>query len=194
MLAELLSWVQLKVIETCPFSSITETTQLYASFGDSYVTCTMLPVFLVAVGDDAVLTFFPTSIHSIIKGSLQCVLPLLLAGVFSAPGKHEQLAESLRKLLLEDNSMQNQPTKHTPDIVNAIRFICIYEEKHGMIFNIQWEMIVSSNASIKVNAAKLLKVIVPHIDAKVASTHVLPALVTLGSDQNLTVNSPFQIA
>lgn len=27
----------------------------------------------------------------------------------------------------------------------------------------------------------------PHIDAKVASTHVLPALVTLGSDQNLTV-------
>lgn len=27
----------------------------------------------------------------------------------------------------------------------------------------------------------------PHIDAKVASTHVLPALVTLGSDQNLNV-------
>jgi len=28
---------------------------------------------------------------------------------------------------------------------------------------------------------------VPCIDAKVASTHVLPALVTLGSDQNLNV-------
>jgi len=28
---------------------------------------------------------------------------------------------------------------------------------------------------------------VPYIDAKVASTHVLPALVTLGSDQNLNV-------
>lgn len=27
----------------------------------------------------------------------------------------------------------------------------------------------------------------PYIDAKVASTHVLPALVTLGSDQNLNV-------
>ncbi|KAL3032449.1 hypothetical protein AAZX31_02G084600 [Glycine max] len=254
MLAELLSWVHQKVIETCPFSSTTETTQavlstalleLYArgqvewgafewmhvecfpnliqlacllpqkednlrsriskfllsvseSFGDSYVTCIMLPVFLIAVGDDADLTFFPTSIHSRIKGlrprsavadrlSTMCVLPLLLAGVLSAPGKHEQLAEYLRKLLLEENSMQNQSTKHTPEIINAIRFICIYEENHGMIFNILWEMVVSSNASMKINAAKLLKVIVPHIDAKVASTHVLPALVTLGSDQNLTV-------
>lgn len=28
---------------------------------------------------------------------------------------------------------------------------------------------------------------VPYIDAKAASTHVLPALVTLGSDQNLNV-------
>lgn len=28
---------------------------------------------------------------------------------------------------------------------------------------------------------------VPYISVKVASTHVLPALITLGSDQNLTV-------
>jgi len=28
---------------------------------------------------------------------------------------------------------------------------------------------------------------VPYIDAKLASTHALPALVTLGSDQNLDV-------
>ncbi|KAK7394174.1 hypothetical protein VNO78_14695 [Psophocarpus tetragonolobus] len=254
MLAELLFWVHQKVIETCPFSSTTETTEavlstalleLYSrgqvdwdafewmhvecfpnliqlacllpqkednlrsqiskfllsvseSFGDSYTTCIMLPVFLIAVGDDADLTFFPTSIHSRIKGlrprsavadrlSTMCVLPLLLAGVLGAPGKHEELAEYLRKLLLEDNSMQTPSTKHTPEIINAIRFICIYEENHGMIFNILWEMVVSSNASMKINAAKLLKVIVPHIDAKVASTHVLPALVTLGSDQNLNV-------
>ncbi|XP_020218710.1 RAB11-binding protein RELCH [Cajanus cajan] len=254
MLAELLCMVHQKVIETCPFSSTTETTQaalstalleLYArgqvawdafewmhvecfpnliqlacllpqkednlrsriskfllsvseSFGDSYVRCIMLPVFLIAVGDDADLTFFPTSIHSKIKGlrprsavadrlSTMGVLPLLLAGVLSAPGKHDQLAEYLRKLLLEDNSMQKPSTKHTPEIINAIRFLCIHEENHAMIVNILWEMVVSSNASMKINAAKLLKVIVPYIDAKVASTHVLPALVTLGSDQNLNV-------
>ncbi|XP_061338315.1 uncharacterized protein LOC133285154 isoform X2 [Gastrolobium bilobum] len=254
MLVELLSLVHQKVIETCPFSSTTETTQgvlstalfeLYARgqvewdafewmhvecfpnliqlacllpqkednlrsriskfllsvserFGDSYVTCIMLPVFLLAVGDDANLTFFPTAIHSRIKGlsprsavadrlSTMCVLPLLLAGILSAPGKREQLAEYLRKLLLEDNYTENPSTKHTPEIIHAIRFICIYEENHGMIFNILWEMVVSSNVNMKINAAKLLRVIVPFIDAKVASTHVLPALVTLGSDQNLNV-------
>ncbi|WJX82614.1 hypothetical protein P8452_65349 [Trifolium repens] len=167
-------------------------------FGESYATCIMLPVFLTAVGDDADLTFFPTAIHSRIIGlrprsavadrlSAMCVLPLLLAGVLSAPGKHEQLAGYLRKLLLEDNSMENRSTKHTPEIINAIRFICTYEENHGMVFNILWEMVVSSNMSMKINAAHLLKVIVPYIDAKAASTHVLPALVTLGSDQNLNV-------
>ncbi|XP_058737574.1 uncharacterized protein LOC131609798 [Vicia villosa] len=167
-------------------------------FGESYVTCIMLPVFLIAVGDDADLTFFPTTIHSRIKGlkprsaiadrlSTMCVLPLLLAGVLSAPGKHGQLEGYLKKLLLEDSSMQNRSTKHTPEIINAIRFICTCEENHVMVFNILWEMVVSSNISMKINAAHLLKVIVPYIDAKAASTHVLPALVTLGSDQNLNV-------
>ncbi|MED6142983.1 hypothetical protein PIB30_002807 [Stylosanthes scabra] len=254
MLVELLPWVDQKVIETCPFSHTTETTQamlstslleMYAReqvewdafewmhiecfpnlvelacmlpqkednlrsrmskfllsvserFGDSYMTCIMLPVFLTAVGDKADLTYFPRSIRSRIEGlrprsgvvdrlSTMCVLPLLLAGVMGAPGKQDLLAEYLRKLLLEENHTENPPTKHTPEIINAIRFICIYEENHGLIFTILWEMVVSTSVNMKINAAKLLKVIVPYIDAKVASTHVLPALITLGSDQNLNV-------
>ncbi|XP_028785524.1 RAB11-binding protein RELCH isoform X2 [Neltuma alba] len=167
-------------------------------FGDSYLTCIMLPVFLIAVGDDADLTFFPSAIHSRIKGlrprsaiaerlSTMCVLPLLLAGVLGAPAKHEQLLEYLRKLLVEDTSKEHQSTRHIPEIIEAVRFLCIYEENHGMIINILWEMVVISNINMKISAAKLLKVIVPYIDAKVASTQVLPALVTLGSDQNLNV-------
>ncbi|CAK8533811.1 unnamed protein product [Lathyrus sativus] len=167
-------------------------------FGDTYVTCIMLPVFLTAVGDDADLTFFPSVIHSRIKGlrpkssvaerlSTSCVLPLLLAGVLGGPGKRKELIDYSRKLLLEDNSKENTSTKHTPEIINAIRFICIYEENQGMIFEILWEMVVSSNINMKVTAAKLLKVLVPHIDAKVVSIHALPALVTLGSEQDLDV-------
>lgn len=38
-------------------------------FGDSYLTHIMLPVFLVAVGDNADLTFFPSSVQSRIKGN-----------------------------------------------------------------------------------------------------------------------------
>lgn len=42
---------------------------LSEQFGDSYLTHIMLPVFLVAVGDNADLTFFPSSIQSRIKGN-----------------------------------------------------------------------------------------------------------------------------
>lgn len=52
-----------------------------------------------------------------------CVLPLLLAGLLGAPGKREQFAEYLRKLLLKDNFKENASTKNTPEIINAIRFI-----------------------------------------------------------------------
>ncbi|XVF20742.1 hypothetical protein REPUB_Repub12eG0029200 [Reevesia pubescens] len=254
MLAELLPYVHQKAIETCPFSSVSESNgtifsssllELYAGghvewaafewmhvdcfpgllqlacllpqkednlrnrttkfllavsecFGDSYLTHIMLPVFLVAVGDDADLTFFPPNIHSRIKGlrprtavaerlATLGILPLLLAGVLGSPVKREQLADYLRKLLVDGAMKENQSTTHNIDVVNAVRFLCTFEEHHGMIFNILWEMVVSSNMEMKIGAASILKVVVPYIDAKVASTHVLPALITLGSDQNLNV-------
>ncbi|KAK9272038.1 hypothetical protein L1049_002407 [Liquidambar formosana] len=254
MLAELVPFVHQRAIETCPFSSVSESTgtifsrsllELYAGghvewpafewmhidcfpdliqlacllpqkednlrnrttkfllavsqhFGDYYLTHMMLPIFLVAVGDSADLTFFPSSIHSRIKGlrpktavaerlATMCVLPLLLAGVLGVPSKHEQLAEYLRKILVQGTVKEGQSTKRISEIVDAVRFLCTFEEHHSMIFSILWEMVVSSNINMKISAANLLKVIVPYIDAKVASTHILPALVTLGSDQNLTV-------
>ncbi|KAG8659746.1 RAB11-binding protein RELCH homolog isoform X2 [Manihot esculenta] len=254
MLLELLPFVYQKAVESCPFSSLTESTdtvfstsslELYSKgdvdwaafqwmhidcfpdliqlacmlppkedhlrnkstkfllavserFGDSYLVHIMMPVFLVAVGDNADLTYFPTTIRSKIQGlrpktvvaerlATMCVLPLLLAGVLGAPSKHEGLAGYLRKLLVDSSLKENRSTKYNVDIIDAVRFLCTIEQHHGMIFNILWEMVVSSNIDMKVNAVHLLKVMVPHIDAKVVSTHVLPALVTLGSDQNLNV-------
>ncbi|XP_059640386.1 uncharacterized protein LOC132282661 isoform X2 [Cornus florida] len=254
LLAELLSFVHQKAIETCPFPAVSESVgtlfstsllELYAGgrvewpafewlhvdcfpdlihlvsllpqkednlrnrltkfllavserFGDYYLKHIMLPVFLEAVGDNADLTFFPSTIQSRIRGlrpksaiaerlSTICVLPLLLAGVLGSPSKHEQLTEYLRNLLVESTVQEGQPGKRNDEIFNSVRFLCTFEEHHTMIFNILWEMVVSSNINMKIGAASLLKVIVPYIDAKVASTHVLPALVTLGSDQNLNV-------
>ncbi|KAF1858899.1 hypothetical protein Lal_00043001 [Lupinus albus] len=45
------------------------------------------------------------------------------AGVLGAPGKSEQLSGYLRRLLLEDTSVENPITKHTHEIINAIHFI-----------------------------------------------------------------------
>ncbi|KAM6567234.1 hypothetical protein CsatA_026362 [Cannabis sativa] len=167
-------------------------------FGDSYLTHIMLPVFLIAVGGDGDLKFFPSAIHSQIRGlrprtavaerlATMCVLPLLLAGVLGASNMREKLAEYLKNLLVEGTTKEAQSMKCNAEIVDAVRFLCTFEEHHAMIFNILWEMVVSSHINMKICAAGLLKVIVPYVDAKVASTHILPALVTLGSDPNLNV-------
>ncbi|WOL17581.1 lisH domain and HEAT repeat-containing protein [Canna indica] len=170
-------------------------------FGEQYLTHIMLAVFLVAVGDtdSADLTFFPSTMKSRIKGlrpkpgiaqklSILCILPLLLSGVLGAPSSHKKLPDYLRKLLVQDNSNGSVWfIDHNAEVIDAVRFLCMFEEHHGVVFNILWEMVVSSNINMKTNAAVLLKVLVPYIDVKVASTHVLPALVTLGSDANINV-------
>ncbi|MBA0802921.1 hypothetical protein Gohar_013180, partial [Gossypium harknessii] len=190
ILADLLPHVHQKAIETCPFSSVSESNgpkfsssvlELYAGghvewpafewmhvdcfsgliqlscllpqkedslrnrttkfllavselFGESYSTHIMMPVFLVAVGDAADFTFFPPNIHSRIRGlkprtavaerlAVLGILPLLLAGVLGSPGKREQLADYLRKLLVEGAMKENQSITHNNDIVNAVRFL-----------------------------------------------------------------------
>ncbi|WMV16870.1 hypothetical protein MTR67_010255 [Solanum verrucosum] len=164
--------------------------------GEPYLTHIMLPVFLVAVGDDGDLSYFPATCQSRIRGlkpktavagrlATIGVLPLLLAGVLGSPRKHELLTEYLRNLLIQTSGQESQTVKR--EIFFSVRFLCTFDEHHNMIFNILWEMVVSSEINMKATAANLFKVIVPCIDAKVASTHVLPALVTLGSDQNLNV-------
>nr|XP_043616992.1 RAB11-binding protein RELCH isoform X2 [Erigeron canadensis] len=167
-------------------------------FGDEYLTHIMLPIFLVAVGDKADLACFPSTTKAKVKAlrpklavderiATLCVLPVLLAGVLGFSKKHEVLTEYLRNRLVQSAEQEVQPAMHGADVYNSVRFLCTYEDHHNLVFNILWEMVVSSNMDLKVNAAKLLKVIVPYIDAKVVSAHVLPALVTLGSEPNLHV-------
>ncbi|KAJ4808089.1 LisH domain and HEAT repeat-containing protein KIAA1468 [Rhynchospora pubera] len=170
-------------------------------YGKDYMEHIMLPVFLVAVGDgdSADFTFLPLAIQSRVKGlqpknmiserlATMCVLPLLLSGILGSPLTRDQLAAYLRKILVQSKTRDNPfSSYHTTEFIDAVRFLCTFEEHHGTIFSILWEMVVSSDPDLKANAAALLKALAPYIDAKVASTHVLPALVTLGSDQNLNV-------
>ncbi|RLN25257.1 hypothetical protein C2845_PM07G10940 [Panicum miliaceum] len=169
-------------------------------YGGDYLEHIMLPVFLVAAGDidSGDFTYFPLSIQQKIRGlrpktstaeklAIMCVFPLLLSGILGSPSSREQLEEYLRKVLIKNTKDGSFSMHHTTEIINAVRFLCLFVEHHGVIFNILWEMVVSSDTSLKINATALLKAVVPYVDVKVASTHILPALITLGSDQNLTV-------
>ncbi|KAK3160930.1 hypothetical protein QOZ80_1BG0068410 [Eleusine coracana subsp. coracana] len=169
-------------------------------YGKDYLEHIMLPVFLVAAGDmdSGDFTYFPLSIQSKVRGlrpktstseklAILCVLPLLLSGILGSPSSRQQLEEYLRKVLIQNTKDGSFSMHHTIEVINSVRFLCLFVEHHGVIFNILWEMVVNSDTNLKINAAALLKALVPFIDVKVASTHILPALVTLGSDQNLTV-------
>ncbi|KAG2597965.1 hypothetical protein PVAP13_5KG309600 [Panicum virgatum] len=169
-------------------------------YGKDYLEHIMLPVFLVAAGDidSGDFTYFPLSIQPKIRGlrpktstaeklAIMCVFPLLLSGILGSPTSRQQLEEYLRKVLIKNTKDGSFSMHHTTEIINAVRFLCLFVEHHGVIFNILWEMVVSSDTSLKINATALLKALVPYVDVKIASTHILPALITLGSDQNLTV-------
>ncbi|PKU83044.1 hypothetical protein MA16_Dca007715 [Dendrobium catenatum] len=170
-------------------------------FGDEYLSVIMLPVFLISVGDheSAILTYFPASFLPRVKGlqprnalakkiATTCVLPLLLSGILGAFSNHERLLDYLRKLLLLNTTKEGAWSANcSAEVIDAIRFACTFQEHHGTVFQIVWELVACSDESLKTSAANLLKVLVPYTDVKLASTHVLPALVTLGSDQNLNV-------
>lgn len=158
-----------------------------------------MPIFLTAVGDSANLTHFPASLISRVKAlkpktdiderlATQCVLPLLLAGVLGVSSMQEQLALYLRSLVLQHSAKHGALTPaHTPELIDAIRFLCTCEEQHSVIVGVLWELVVNTNPDVKISAASIMKVLVPYVNAKIATHDVLPALITLGSDPNLLV-------
>ncbi|CAD6231318.1 unnamed protein product [Miscanthus lutarioriparius] len=169
-------------------------------YGKDYLEHIMLPVFLVAAGDidSGDFTYFPLSTQPKVRGlwpktstaeklAIMCVFPLLLSGILGSPSNRQQLEEYLRKVLIQNTKDGSFSMHHTTEIINAVRFLCLFVEHHSVLFNILWEMVVSSDTCLKINAAALLRALVPYTDVKVASTHILPPLVTLGSDQNLKV-------
>ncbi|VAH60792.1 unnamed protein product [Triticum turgidum subsp. durum] len=142
-------------------------------YGKDYLEHIMLPVFLIAAGDidSGDFIYFPLSIQSKVRGfrpktsvaekiAIICVLPLLLSGILGSPSSRQQLEEYLRKLLIQNTKDGSFSMHHTAEIIDAIRFLCIFEEHHGVIFHILWEMVVSSDTNLKTSAAALLKALV----------------------------------
>lgn len=168
-------------------------------FGNHYLSVIMLPVFLTAAGDSANISHFPASLVSRVKAlkprtdtdvrlATLCVLPLLLAGVLGVPTMQEQLTVYLRSLLLQHTVKHGALTPaHTPELIDAVRFLCTCEEQHAVIVGVLWELVVNLNADVKISAASIMKILVPYVDVRIATHDILPALVTLGSDPNLLV-------
>ncbi|KAL3700165.1 hypothetical protein R1sor_018187 [Riccia sorocarpa] len=169
-------------------------------FGQPYLMSVMLPIFLMAAGDYADTSHLSPRLANRIKGmkpltpraeqlARTCVLPLLLAGIYGAPNMQEgYLSEYLKNLVLQSSAKQGAwTTIHTPELIDAVRFLCTFEQQHNVIVGVLWELVVNPNANVKSTAAVLLRALIPFVDLKLAQQQVLPALVTLGSDPNSDV-------
>eukprot|EP00850_Spirogloea_muscicola_P012895 SM000085S23245 [mRNA] locus=s85:209987:216702:- [translate_table: standard] len=169
-------------------------------FGQSYLVNIMLPVFQAAVGADYDISFLPATMQqqlsdlkpsSITEERLAnaTVLPLLLAGVMGSPQMTEgALASYLKDLVLQScQKLGAWSERDNQEFVDAVRFLCLYEQHHHVILGVLWELVVMANSAIKVTAAVLLKAMTPYAGQAKVSQQILPALVTLGSDPNIEV-------
>eukprot|EP00850_Spirogloea_muscicola_P023018 SM000323S12630 [mRNA] locus=s323:82206:89016:- [translate_table: standard] len=169
-------------------------------FGQSYLVNIMLPVFQAAVGADYDISFLPATMQqqlsdlnpsSLMEERLAnaTVLPLLLAGVMGSPQMTEgALASYLKDLVLQScQRLGAWSERDNQEYVDAVRFLCLYEQHHHVILGVLWELVVMANSAIKVTAAVLLKALTPYAGQAKVSQQILPALVTLGSDPNIEV-------
>eukprot|EP00850_Spirogloea_muscicola_P008360 SM000044S16007 [mRNA] locus=s44:565678:576581:+ [translate_table: standard] len=169
-------------------------------FGQSYLVNIMLPVFRAAVGADYDVSFLPATMQqqlSDLKPSSPMeerlanatVLPLLLAGVMGSPQMTEgALASCLKDLVLQScQRLGAWSERDNQEYVDAVRFLCLYEQHHHVVLGVLWELVVMANSAIKVTAAVLLKAMTPYAGQAKVSQQILPALVTLGSDPNIEV-------
>ncbi|KAG0609564.1 hypothetical protein M758_8G193900 [Ceratodon purpureus] len=169
-------------------------------FGGNTLTLVVLPIFRSASGDDFDDAHMSFRFSNRVKGfkprtpmeerlASMCVLPLLLAGVLGAPNMGtEELAVYLRELILQSSLKSGAwtPIKNS-ELIDSVRFLCTFEQQHAVILGVLWELVVNSNADVKISAAVLSKALVGNVDLKSATQQVIPALVTLGSDPNADV-------
>jgi hypothetical protein len=96
--------------------------------------------------------------------AVMCVLPVLLAGVLGAPNMKEgKLAQYLRELILQSSLKDGAWTSaRALELIDAVRFLCTFERQHGVIVGVLWELVVNSNADVKITAAVLSKALVSY--------------------------------
>ncbi|CAI7911992.1 unnamed protein product [Closterium sp. NIES-53] len=155
----------------------------------------LLPVFLTAAGHSIDTSHLPPKIASSIEVlrpagpplerlSRMCVLPLLLAGVLGSPNMREgYLFKYLREWVISTCARSGAwSPASTPELIDAVRFLCLFEEHRETLSSVGWELVVNQAPAVRITAAVIFQTLAPFVDVKRVSQQVLPALITLGSD------------
>lgn len=115
-----------------------------------------------------------------------CVVPVYASGVLSAFNTEEdrkQLSQFLREALVCLSIYQSPKDS----LRIAVTELCSSSSNHELLLNVLWEGVVHTSAQVRATAARMFEIVVHGISEVLASTRVIPALVTLGNDPEISV-------
>ncbi|XP_052230319.1 RAB11-binding protein RELCH homolog isoform X2 [Dreissena polymorpha] len=115
-----------------------------------------------------------------------CVVPVYAKGVLSAFNTEEdrkQLSQFLREALF--CLAAYQAPKDSLRI--AFTELCQEANNHDLLLTVLWEGVVHASPLVRSTAARLFDIVMHSVNESLASTRCVPALVTLGSDPDISV-------
>ncbi|KAL4235190.1 hypothetical protein ACF0H5_006828 [Mactra antiquata] len=115
-----------------------------------------------------------------------CIVPVYASGVLSAFNTEEdrlQLSQFLREALF-CLSIYQAPKD---SLRIAITELCSSPSNHELLLTVLWEGVVHSSPQVRSTAARLFEILMHTVNETLAGTRCVPALVTLGSDPDISV-------
>ncbi|XP_052816582.1 RAB11-binding protein RELCH homolog isoform X2 [Mya arenaria] len=160
--------------------------KLSTMFGKCFVDKKVKPRFIdvLMMGEDHIDP--SSSFTSSSTPFTTCVVPVYASGVLSAFNNEEdrqQLSQFLREALF-CLSAYNAPKE---SLRIAISELCQEANNHDLLLTALWEGVVHASPLVRATAARMFDIVMHSVNESLASTRCVPALVTLGSDPDISV-------
>lgn len=116
----------------------------------------------------------------------RCVVPVYAAGILIAFGKEDEkkrlttfLQDMLSTLALHHSSLASLQATFTE--------LCLDSAYHELLLKVLWDGVVHTSALIRGAAGRMFEFLIQGISESLVATRVIPALITLASDPEITV-------
>lgn len=115
-------------------------------------------------------------------------LPVLAAGVLGCFDSEEDMSE-LTSLLRHSVIALAEASAPLDGPIIMFQELSTLSRYHQLLIGVLWQIVVHSEANVRSSAAPLFTVLIKGVDLDLISRQVLPALVTLASDSQMSVRT-----
>ncbi|CAM1310177.1 KIAA1468 (predicted), partial [Pycnogonum litorale] len=155
------------------------------TFGRSYTNTKIRPVFQKAIAvSEECLNQVQTGSTALTK----CIVTVYAGGVLAVFPQEED-REELKKFLSTVLTTLSLCHASTDSIHTAFAHLCDNSALHELLLSVLWDSVVHTSPSVRITSAKLFHVIVMSVNETLLANKVLPALVTLATDSDMSVRT-----